>query len=210
MKILYQGDSITDGNRYKDESSRWDLNHQIGHSWAYMVTGKLMGAWPRRFECVNRGVSGDTVLKLRERWQKDALELRPDVLILLVGVNDCMHIRAGDMTFEDYRTVYRELIRRVREVSPELGLMLLEPFLLNDDPTAMEIIAKIQKEVRKIAGEENAVFVPLADEFRRRAEEDGRNYWLWDGTHPTEAGHWVIARRVLETGAPLFGVNSAE
>ena len=74
MKILFQGDSITDGNRYKDEASRWDLNHQIGHSYAYMVTGKLMGEYPRRYVCVNRGVSGNNVLSLRERWQKDAVE----------------------------------------------------------------------------------------------------------------------------------------
>ena len=65
MRILFQGDSITDGNRLKEESSRWDLNHQIGHTWVYIVTGELMYRYPGKFECVNRGVSSNSLLDLK-------------------------------------------------------------------------------------------------------------------------------------------------
>ena len=206
MKILFQGDSITDGNRYKDEASRWDLNHQIGHSWAYMVTGKLTGEYPRRFECVNRAISGNTVRDLRDRWQKDALDLAPDTLAVLVGVNDCSAIAAGRMTEEEYGAVYRELLADVRGVSPGARFLLLEPFHLLEDGDRVRIMETLRGTVRQIAEESGAVFVPLQEEFRKRAEADGAAYWLWDGVHPTEAGHWVIARRALEYGAELFGI----
>ena len=206
MKILFQGDSITDGNRYKDEASRWDLNHQIGHSYAYMVTGKLMGEYPRRYVCVNRGVSGNNVLSLRERWQKDAVEEKPDVMILLTGVNDCSAIVRGDLTAEDYGTIYRQLLRDVQAASPDVRFILLEPFLFSDDEDRVRIMDGLRAEVRTVAGEFGAVFVPLQEEFTRRAKEDGEKYWLWDGVHPTEAGHWVIARRVLDFGAEILGI----
>ena len=206
MKILFQGDSITDGNRLKDEASRWDLNHQIGHSYAYMVTGKLMGEYPRRYVCVNRGVSGNNVLSLRERWVKDAVEEVPDVLILLTGVNDCSAVVRGDLTEEDYGRIYRELLRDVKAASPAVRFILLEPFLFSEDEERIRIMKRLQASVREIAEEWGAVFVPLQEEFTRRAKEDGEKYWLWDGVHPTEAGHWVIARRVLALGAEVFGI----
>ncbi len=206
MKILFQGDSITDGNRYKDEASRWDLNHQIGHSYAYMVTGKLMGEYPRRYVCVNRGVSGNNVLSLRERWVKDAVEERPDVMILLTGVNDCSAVARGDLGTEDYGAIYRQLLRDVRAASPDVRFILLEPFLFSDDGEKIRIMDALRAEVRTIAGEFGAAFVPLQEEFSRRAKEDGEKYWLWDGVHPTEAGHWVIARRVLAYGAEILGI----
>jgi lysophospholipase L1-like esterase len=193
MKILFQGDSIT-----------------AGYSWEFMVSGKLTGAWPHRFECVNRAVSGDTVLKMRDRWQADALDIRPDVLLMLVGINDCGRIVEGNMTLEEYGTVYRELIRLTRGVSPQLGLILLEPFLVSDDPKPLDILAEQRKTVREIADEEGAVFIPLHEEIVRRSAQDGMTYWTQDGVHLNRAGHWLVARKVLEAGAPLFGVDSAE
>ena len=193
MKILFQGDSITDGNRYKDEASRWDLNHQIGHSYAYMVTGKLMGEYPRRYVCVNRGVSGNTVLQLRERWQRDAVDERPDALILLTGVNDCSAVAAGNMTAEDFGRIYRELLRDVKAASPAARFILLEPFLFSADENRTRIMDGLRAEVGKIASECGAVFVPLQEEFSRCAREDGESYWLWDGVHPTEPMHGFLA-----------------
>ena len=76
MRILFQGDSITDGNRYKSKETEWDKNHQIGHSYAYIVTGILSAAYPERgYEFMNRGVSGDRTDQLLARWQEDALAL---------------------------------------------------------------------------------------------------------------------------------------
>ncbi|MBQ3707972.1 MAG: SGNH/GDSL hydrolase family protein [Clostridia bacterium] len=208
MKLLFQGDSITDGNRYKDKASRWDKNHQIGHSWAYIVTGALTAKHPGRYLCVNRGVSGNTVKDLAARWQEDALDERPDVLLVLIGVNDCAAIADGRMRPEEYGTVYRDLLRQVREVSPEVRFILLEPFQILDDPRRTEILHDLCRTVWEIAAEENALMIPLADDFDRFARRDGRDLWLWDGVHPTEAGHYHIAEKVLAAGAPLFGTEA--
>ena len=207
MKILFQGDSITDGNRYKDKASRWDKNHQIGHSWAYIVTGALTCRHPGRYACVNRGVSGNTVRDLAARWREDTLDGNPDILLLLVGVNDCSAIAAGNMTAEEYGTVCRELLQTTREVSPAIRFLLLEPFLIVDDPKRMEILRELRRTVRTIAEEAGAVFIPLQDDFERFAARDGTALWLWDGVHPTEAGHYYIAEKVLAAGSHLFGTE---
>lgn len=90
MKILFQGDSITDGNRYKEPERRHDLNHQIGHSYAFIVSGMLGAEYPDAgLKFVNRGISGDTTRGLLRRWREDALDIEPDVLSLLIGTNDC-------------------------------------------------------------------------------------------------------------------------
>ena len=207
MKLLFQGDSITDGNRYKDPASRWDKNHQIGHAWPYIVTGSLMCRFPGRFDCVNRGVSGNNVLSLRERWQEDALDEHPDVMLLLVGVNDAHAAADGRMTREDYPRVYRELLDALLRENPAVRFVLLEPFLIRDDEKITEILTGMRAEAREIAGEYGAVFVPLQEEFDAMAARDGAAYWLWDGVHPTEAGHYLIARKVLACAGDLLGVG---
>ncbi|MBQ4194156.1 MAG: SGNH/GDSL hydrolase family protein [Clostridia bacterium] len=210
MKILFQGDSITDGNRYKDKASRWDKNHQIGHSWAYIVTGALTCRHPGKYECVNRGVSGNTVMNLRERWQEDTLDERPDVLLVLVGVNDCSHIAAGEYTPEEYGKVYRELLNDARCASPHARFILLEPFQIVDDPARSALMPVLRQTVKEIAEETGALFIPLADDFDAFAARDGRDLWLWDGVHPTEAGHYHIAEKVLAMGAEIFGTDKED
>src|SRR5580693_2752855 len=84
-RILFQGDSITDGNRGRS----LDPNHILGHGYAFIIAAKFGAAFPEaNLEFFNRGVSGNTVLDLEKRWQKDTLDLRPDVLSILIGVND--------------------------------------------------------------------------------------------------------------------------
>ena len=87
IRVLFQGDSITDGNRYKDPQNRWDLNHQIGHSYVFNVVGALGRRFPGKYAFINRGVSGDTVEKIAARWQQDTSDEKPDVLSLLLGIN---------------------------------------------------------------------------------------------------------------------------
>ena len=132
MKILFQGDSITDGNRYKSKASEWDKNHQIGHSYVYIITGLLGMQYPGRgFEFINRGISGNIAGELAKRWQTDALDIDPDVLSILIGVNDC--VRAAERSVKDfsaakYEEDYRHILTRSREKNPDLKIILLEPF----------------------------------------------------------------------------------
>ena len=128
MLILFQGDSITDGNRYKDKASAWDLNHQIGHAYPYVIAATLGARYPdRRFEFTNRGVSGNNIVQLYGRWQEDALLIRPDVLSVLVGVNDQGETGSDPARYE---RVYRLLLQEARSANPEMALVVMEPFIL--------------------------------------------------------------------------------
>ena len=87
--VLFYGDSITDGNRYKDEKDRGDFNHQMGHSYAYVINALLGSRYPEKnLHFLNRGISGNRVIELYGRFYEDVVALKPDVVSILVGVND--------------------------------------------------------------------------------------------------------------------------
>ena len=219
MKILFEGDSITDGNRYKNKASAWDKNHQIGHSYAYLVTALLGMTYPaRHYEFVNRAVSGSQTCDLLARWETDVADVSPDVLSVLVGVNDCLfHDRDGrcDLSAADYEKNYRTLLTRARENNPALKIILLEPFAdiagQKNAPTSATVRAATlrseQKIVRRLADEFDAVFVPLQSVFDEAMMRREPKYWIWDGTHPTEAGHALIAKEFLRATVGLFGLT---
>lgn len=214
MKILFQGDSITDGNRYKSKASEWDKNHQIGHSYVYIITGLLGMQYPERgLEFVNRGISGNTAGELEKRWQTDALDIEPDVLSVLVGVNDCVRAcnhAVKDLSAARYEESYRSILRQSREKNPELKIILLEPFAYTDTQNIENaeirraILRTEQKIVRRLAEEFGATFVPLQQLFDQARTVREPAYWLWDGTHPTEAGHALIAREFLKATKDIF------
>lgn len=217
MKILFEGDSITDGNRYKSRASEWDKNHQIGHSYAYIITGLLGLMLPgRRYEFVNRAVSGSQSGELLARFEEEFVEINPDVLSILVGVNDCIfHDRAGKCDFSagDFEKNYRGVLSLAKEKNPALKLILLEPFACIPDqenaPTSdiarAATLRSEQKIVRRLAEEFGAVFVPLQEAFDAAMTVREPKYWIWDGTHPTEAGHALIAREFLRHTKDIFG-----
>ena len=214
MKILFQGDSITDGNRYKSKSSEWDKNHQIGHSYVYIITGLLGMQYPERgLEFVNRGISGNTAGELEKRWQTDALDIEPDVLSVLVGVNDCVRASTHavkDLSASRYEESYRSILRKSREKNPELKIILLEPFAYTDTQNIENaeirraILRTEQKIVRRLAEEFDAIFIPLQELFDKARTVREPSYWLWDGTHPTEAGHALIAKEFLKATKDIF------
>ena len=208
MKILFQGDSITDGNRYKDEASRWDLNHQIGHAYPYVVAATLGAKYPeRRFQFKNRGVSGNQIAQLFGRWKGDTLLLKPDILSILIGVNDQSETGSDPQRFE---RVYRVLLDEARQANPAVKFVLLEPFILPvkdwaaDWDARFDRMRRYQEAVARVARDYGAVFVPLQERFLELAEAYGAPYWLWDGVHPTEAGHGLIAFEWMRRVAGLL------
>ncbi|MDO3408318.1 SGNH/GDSL hydrolase family protein [Saccharibacillus sp. CPCC 101409] len=202
-KILFQGDSITDGNRGRDA----DPNHILGHGYAFWIAAELGESLAaRRPEFVNRGISGSRVSDLAARWDEDALELRPDTISILVGVNDILMSIATEEGFDRaaYENGYRKLLERTREALPGVRLVLCEPFILplghtQSDWEGWRSAADFCGEaVRRLAAEFGAVFVPLQDAFDRACEIAPASYWIWDGVHPTTAGHGLLAKRWLE------------
>jgi len=121
-RILFQGDSITDGNRGRGAP----LNHVHGHGFVYLLAARPGAGTPEQDATfLNRGVSGNTVLDLAKRWPKDSLELMPDVLSVLFGVNG----GGKGVAPEVFEKTYDELLSAARAANPKLRLVLCEPFL---------------------------------------------------------------------------------
>lgn len=201
--ILFQGDSITDGNRDRGQ----DLNHILGHGYAYIIAGMLGGKYPERnLSFINRGVSGDRVSDLYGRWNEDAISLQPDILSILIGVNDAWRIMSGEPSgaTDRFERAYVHLLTETKEVLPQTRLVLCEPFVLRVGATAdqweewRELIGRYQHITRKLAERFGAVHVPLQDMLDEAAKRREPAYWLWDGVHPTAAGHHLIAERWME------------
>ena len=128
-RILFQGDSITDGNRGRSA----DPNHILGHGYCFIIAAKFGEAFPEaNLEFFNRGISGNTVLDLEKRWQKDTLDLKPDVLSILIGVNDFTHAGSGATpgAADTYEHDYDALLTATLAALPNVRLVLGEPFLL--------------------------------------------------------------------------------
>lgn len=215
--ILFTGDSITDGGRYKKKSQEWDLNHQMGHSYAYIVNGLLGCLYPEKlFHFKNKGVSGNRIIDLYARIETDLLPLKPDILSILVGVNDGP-IDRNDYSptpVEKYERLYRQMLEEVCRALPECRLILMEPFVCRAGKLKAEFepwhkcVTGYAGVVRKLAEEFHAVFVPLQEEFDRRCQETEPEYWSWDGVHPTENGHGLIAMQWMKAAAGLLGIEN--
>lgn len=201
--IMFQGDSITDGGRGRTE----DLNHILGHSYPYIIASKLGYEYAELLpQFINRGISGNRVSDLYARWNEDAISLKPDLISILIGVNDAWRImnRLPAGASDRFERAYRHLLEETRDVLPETALVLLEPFILKVGATEEnweEWRSKLDHYgavVRELSQEFGAVFVPLQETFDRAAARVDAGYWLWDGVHPTAAGHHLIAQEWLK------------
>lgn len=191
--ILFQGDSVTDGNRGRSA----DPNHIHGHGYVYLIASYLGAAYPEQnWTFVNRGVSGNTLAELKQRWEKDTFEIHPDVLCIMIGVNDL----GRGVSPEIYEKNYDELLQLTRERLPEVRLVLMEPLWRNPGGEQKDAYRKI---VREMAERYDAVFVPLQEDFNSVFESaTDPKYWVWDSVHPTTAGHWRIFRAWMAAMTP--------
>ena len=184
-RILFIGDSITDMNRGRSA----DPNHILGHGYVFLIAARQGAAFPElQLDFVNRGISGNTVLDLEKRWKEDMIDLKPDMLSVLIGVNDY----TKKIPLDQYEQVYDKLIGEARAANPNLKLVLCAPFL---KPTGQidDKMVKRQEIVAKLAKKYGAAHVklqPVMDEAAKRAPAD---YWVWDKVHPTYRGHQLMA-----------------
>lgn len=211
MKILFQGDSITDAFRKPDELN---TAFQLGNGYAFLVASRLAEKFPdRNWQFFNRGISGHGVKALRRRWEADALELCPDILSLLIGVNDTLQFQRGtsQLSDDEFALNYAWLVDSLLAANQKMKMILLEPFLLPvgevTDDWSQHLLAR-QRFVRDYAARKGAVFLPLQTILDDACHRAPAAYWAYDGIHPTHAGFSLIADAWLAAASPLLGVKS--
>ena len=203
LLVLFQGDSITECGRRK-ELDEVRFNTGLGEGYAQMIASEMLYTSPlddMRF--LNRGISGNRIVDLYARWKSDALNLNPQVVSLLVGVNDVVHelIYGNGVEIDRFNSFYRMLIDWTIEALPGVSLVLMEPFILAlgiVEPQWEQKVAERGDCVRGISRDYDAVFVPLQELFTARRNAPRTDFWLSDGIHPTLAGHRLIAEQWLK------------
>lgn len=202
--ILLQGDSITDAGRNRDDTA-YNTARNLGSGYAMLAGAALLN----KFEALdlkiyNKGISGNKVFQLAERWDKDCLELKPDILSILIGVNDIWHKLNGNYngTIEIYRNDYRALLERTVKALPGIRLIICEPFAVRGvkavDDTWYPEFYEYQKAAREIAMEFKATFIPFQKVYDEAVKRAPGAYWTGDGVHPSLAGAQLMAKAWLK------------
>lgn len=222
-RILYIGDSVTDGGWGRSggnivasaERNLKDLNHLYGHSYMMLCAAHYEARFPEAgYEFLNRGISGNDLARLEVRWEEDALALQPDVLSLLVGINDIYyHVQQqGDAPFDfaAWEARYRTLLDRARAANPDLVILLGTPFVARvgrtgaaeNYPRCEALTQQLAEIVCRIAADYGAAVVRYDRLFAEQPQLHPTvpmSHWIWDGIHPTAAGHRLMADLWIET-----------
>lgn len=205
MKYLFQGDSITDCGRGNHENP-----YATGAGYVRFLEAELMSE-DGDCEVMNGGVSGNRIVDLLARWKKDCLNLEPDVLTILVGVNDVWHEldKQKGVSKGLFEEVYRILLRETKNVLPDTRIILMGAYLMHGPVTDPEWevfnseVALRRDVARRLAGEYRLDYVDLQAAFDEAQKKFPASRWSADGVHPTAAGHKIIARawkNVLDGG----------
>lgn len=208
MLLLFQGDSITDCGRDREQSG----NALLGNGYVSLLAGALSAQ--SRHQLINRGVSGNRITDLHARWEDDALELNPDAVSILIGVNDTWHgkTRGHGVPVDEYGRVYHQLLAVTRRKLPDVQLVLCEPFVLPCGVVTPDWRPEIDERravVRQLARDFGACFVPFQTAFDETLASYPAEYLAADGVHPTAAGHQLMADCWLSTAGEVLAKGGA-
>ncbi len=202
--ILFQGDSITDAGR-KKAAKDFNTADNLGFGYAlHTAASILVDNASQKIEIYNKGISGNKVYQLAERWDDDCLNLQPNILSVLIGVNDYWHKHSGKYngTVTIYEADFRALLERTVKKLPNVKLVIGEPFALKDvkavDNSWYPEFDEYRKASKKIAKEFDAVFVPYQAVFDEALKSAPGGYWTVDGVHPSLAGAKLMAEAWLK------------
>ena len=202
MKVIFYGDSITDAGRNYQVDFQPDC---YGQGYVKYAIEALMTENPEKYVLYNRGISGNRIVDLYARIKADVWNLQPDVLSILIGVNDVRHELGGNngVDIVRFEKMYRILLDDTLERFPNLKILLCEPFILKGSATIEKWEEFLQvkdyaKVVKNLANEYGIYFLPLQDALDKAAECNGAEYYAADGVHPTEEGAKLIAAEWLK------------
>jgi len=202
--FLFQGDSITDAGRDKKKLNNANEPSALGTGYVFLAASQLLAEYfeakPRIF---NGGISGNKVYQLAERWDTDCIAIKPDVVSILVGVNDYWHTfkHGYNGTVEKYETDYRALLERTRRELPTVTLVICEPFVLRCGEVNENWFGEFDRyraAAKKVSAEFNTIYVPFQAVFDEAAKKAPPYYWAADGVHPTMAGAYLMAQTWLK------------
>lgn len=195
MKIVFLGDSITDAGKREDYR-----DYSYGHGFLGLIAGELLHEDPLKYEIVNRGISGNKTVDLYARLRPHVWNEKPDVLSILVGVNDVWHeiVHRNGVPIKRFEKIYRAIIEETREELPSVQIILCEPFVLEGNATAEHLsefaaVKQYAGVVKALAEEYGLYFLSLQAPLDAKAKKFPPECWLWDGVHPTRAGAKLIA-----------------
>lgn len=204
--ILFQGDSITDCGRARDN------NASVGTGYPLLVKAMLGAENPKEYEFINRGVSGNRIVDLYARIKKDFINLKPDYASIYIGVNDAWHEinDKNGVDTEKFEKLYNMLLEEIYAACPDIKLIIIAPYVLHGPATQdSEAIPNrwelFQKDVaekaavcKRIAEKYDLPLIELQPVFDKACEKAEPAYWTADGVHPTTHGHELIKKLWLE------------
>ncbi len=198
--FLFQGDSITDWFRERDDIT------SLGMGYPLVTAANIGTKYPEKFKFINKGISGNRVVDLYARIKCDLINLKPDYLSILIGVNDVWHELQCEngVDAEKYEKIYSMLIEEVKEALPEIKIFILEPFVTEGTATDENIgyfktETKLRaKAARRVAEKYGLTFIPLQEKFDEACKKAPASYWTRDGVHPTAEGHGIISAELTK------------
>jgi len=196
--IVFQGDSITDAGRNRNN------DNERGIGYPTLVAAELGYKYPGEYVFINEGVSGNRIVDLYARVKRDIIHRRPDYLTILIGINDVWHElnERNGVDNKKFFKVYCDLIEEIKAVLPDIKIFILEPFVLRASATSKNwAVFRRETEMRAasakaVAEKYDLTFIPLQEKFDEAEKKAEASYWLLDGVHPSAAGHELIAREV--------------
>lgn len=218
-RILFTGDSITDAFRTETVRAMMEMfskmgqggtpqemtartDHVLGTGYPLLVASQLGCEHPGQYEILNRGISGHRVVDLDARVKADCINLAPDVLSILIGINDVWHeaMMRNGVDAVKFERVYDAMLTEIQAALPKVKLVLIEPFVLKGPATeAQWDYFRDETELRRqatvrMAEKHGARLLPAQKLFSEAAASSCAGDWSADGVHPTPAGHWMLAQ----------------
>ena len=204
LKLLFQGDSVTDAGRDKRNF------HDMGKGYPHFAARGIREALPdAEIEMINLGISGNRTDQLFDRLYLDAIELAPDVISILIGINDVWH-RFGasriETTPEQTEANYRAILERIK-AQTSAKIVMLQPFLLDCEKNqhlrpGLDGLLPI---IKRLADEYADLYIPLDELFAEAMQTQPEPcYYSADGVHPNENGAAFIGEHYAKAILPLL------
>lgn len=193
MKILFQGDSITDAGRDKRNY------HHLGSGYPKFAAALISERHPKtEFEFINFGIGGNRTCQLFDRLYSDAIAFQPEVISIMIGINDVWHRYSHRIMTRDEQieTNYRAILSDIKKYT-NAKIIMISPFLLDcDDKEAIRSdLVSVKEIIRNLADEFADVFIPLDEYFEEALKtQPEAHYYSNDGVHPNENGAKFIAK----------------